>query len=65
VHPFYTIQWETIALCGVGQFDTQRLADAVDLRIGGDRAEPTALYDLLSDPPLPGIQDIRRTMESE
>jgi hypothetical protein len=62
---FHTVELETIAMCGVGQFDTQRLADAVNLRMGGDRAEPTAFYDLLSDPLLPGIEDIRRIVESE
>jgi hypothetical protein len=62
---FHTVELETIALCGVGQFDTQRLADAVNLRMSGDRAEPTALFDLLSDAPMPGIHDIRRIVESE
>jgi Flp pilus assembly protein TadD len=63
--PFHTVVLETIAQCGTGQVDTQRLQNALDLRVVGDRVEPRALYDLLSDPPLPGIEAIRRIVESE
>jgi len=49
----------------MGQVGTQRLQDALNLRVALDRAEPTAIFDLLSDPPLPGIEDIRRIVESE
>jgi hypothetical protein len=63
--PFHTIVLETIALCGVGQVDTQRLQDALDLRVVSDRAESRGLFGLLSNPPLAGIEDIRRIVESD
>jgi tetratricopeptide (TPR) repeat protein len=59
--PFRTAEMEGIALCGLGQPDRakQHLLDAVHLRIPRDDAEPRTIYDLLSDPPLPGIDRLR------
>jgi tetratricopeptide (TPR) repeat protein len=59
--PFRIAEMEAIALCGLGQpRDAERhLLDAVHLRVTADTAEPRMIYDLLSDPPLPGIERLR------
>ncbi len=65
--PFHTAEIEAIALCGLGQPSCaeQQVIDALPLRIPGDRAEPRTIYDLLSDPPLQGIDHLRMIIENE
>ena len=63
--PFHTAEMEAIALCGLGQAAAaeQHLLAAAPRRGPGDRAEPRAIYDLMSDPPLPGIERLREIAE--
>ncbi|MGW5718340.1 tetratricopeptide repeat protein [Amycolatopsis sp. NPDC003865] len=65
--PFRTVELETIALCGVEQANDyeRRLRDSLSLRTPGDRLESQVMYDLLSDPPLPGIDQIRSIVASD
>jgi hypothetical protein len=58
---------EAIALCGLGQPDNaeQRLLSAVPHRAAADRAEPRTIYDLLADPPLPGIDRLRAIIDND
>jgi tetratricopeptide (TPR) repeat protein len=65
--PFRTAAMEAIALCALGQpYDAeQHLLNAVPLRALGDRPEPRAIYDLLSDPPLPGIDRLRAIIDND
>jgi hypothetical protein len=44
---------------------TGRLRRALPLRAAGDRAEPRAIYDLLTDPPLPGIDRLRAIIDAD
>jgi tetratricopeptide (TPR) repeat protein len=64
--PFHTSEMEAIALCGLGQPDNaeQHLLSAVPHRHAGDRAEPRAIYDMLADPPLPGIDRLRAIIDN-
>jgi tetratricopeptide (TPR) repeat protein len=64
---FHTAEMEAVALCGLGEADQaeQRLLDALPLQAPGDLAEPRVIYDLLSDPPLPGIERLRTIVESD
>jgi tetratricopeptide (TPR) repeat protein len=64
--PFHAAEMEAIALCGLGQPDNaeQHLLSAVPHRAAGDRAEPRTIYDLLADPPLPGIDRIRAIIDN-
>jgi tetratricopeptide (TPR) repeat protein len=64
--PFRTAEMEAVALCGLGQPDEaeQRLLGSLPSRTTGDLAEPRGLYDLLSDPPLPGIDRLRAIADS-
>jgi hypothetical protein len=57
---------EAIALCARGRpVDAEALLlEAAALRIPGDRGEPRAIYDLLADPPLPGINRLRAIADS-
>ncbi len=59
--PFRRAEMEAIALCGLGEPDVaeQHLMNALPRRTRGDLAEPRELYDLLSDPPLHGIDRLR------
>jgi tetratricopeptide (TPR) repeat protein len=63
--PFVTAAVEAIALCGLGQVDTakQHLLDAMSLRAPGDQADLSGIFDLLSEPPLPGIERLRAIVE--
>jgi tetratricopeptide (TPR) repeat protein len=65
--PFLTAEMEAIALCGLGQPDTaeQHLLSAMPHRAAGDRAEPRTIYDLLADPPLPGIDRLRAIIDND
>jgi len=65
--PFRTAEMEALALCGLGQPDDveKRLLDAMHLRAPGDRAGPRPIYDLLSDPPLPGIDRLRAIVDND
>ena len=64
--PFHTAELEAIAMCGLGQPDTaeQHLLSAVSQRAIGDRAELTKIYELLANPPLPGIDRLRVITEN-
>ena len=64
--PFHAAELEAIALCGLGQPDSaeQHLLSVVSQRAIGDRAEPTKIYELLADPPLPGIDRLRAIIEN-
>ena len=59
--PFRIAEIEAIALCGLNRAEDaeKHLMEALTLRLPGDRAESQALYDLLADPPLPGIERLR------
>jgi tetratricopeptide (TPR) repeat protein len=59
--PFRTAELEAIALCALGQPDKahRHLLAAVPLRVPGDDTDAETIYDLLSDPPLPGIDRLR------
>jgi tetratricopeptide (TPR) repeat protein len=59
--PFHAAELEAIALCALGQPDEahRQLLAAVPLRVPGDDTEPETIYDLLSDPPLLGIDRLR------
>jgi hypothetical protein len=59
--PFHIAEIEALALCGLNQAERaeQRLLETLPLRAPGDEAESRGLYDLLSDPPLPGIDRLR------
>jgi tetratricopeptide (TPR) repeat protein len=63
--PFYSAEMEAVALCGLGQPDRaeQRLLDAVHRWVPVDRLDSRGLYDLLSDPPLPGVDRLRAIAE--
>ncbi len=64
----YLRRCEALALCGLGQPDNaeKRLLDATALRAPGDRVElRTTIYDLLSDPPLPGIDRLRTIIDND
>jgi tetratricopeptide (TPR) repeat protein len=64
--PFRTAEMEAIALCGLGRPDDakEHLLDALSLR--GPEHEPTPrIYDLLSDPPLPGIDRLHAIVEND
>ena len=59
--PFYTAEMESIALLGLDRPNDAKkhLLDALSLRTPRDRAEPRKIYDLLTDPPLTGIDHLR------
>jgi tetratricopeptide (TPR) repeat protein len=65
--PFCTAETEAIALCGLGEPGNaeERLLGAIHLRIPGDRDERRVIYDLLSDPPLSGIDRLRTIAERQ
>ena len=65
--PFHTAELEAIALCGLGRPGNaeQHLRRALPQRAAGDAAEPRAIYDLLADPPLSGIDRLRAIIENE
>jgi tetratricopeptide (TPR) repeat protein len=65
--PFHSAEIEAIALCGLGQPDDaeQHLLAVVPRRSPGDGAEPQAIYDLLSDPALPGIGRLRAVVADD
>ncbi len=65
--PFEAARLEAIARCALGDPEgaEQRLLSAIPLRSAGDRARPRAIYDLLADPPLPGIDRLRAIIERE
>jgi lipopolysaccharide biosynthesis regulator YciM len=64
--PFRTAELESAALCGLGQSSqaAEHLREALSERTPGDLTEPRAMYDLLSDPPLEGIDLLRSVAES-
>ena len=64
--PFRTAEMEAIALCALGQpaEAEQLLRDALARRVPGDRTDPHEIYDLLADPPLPGISRLRTVAET-
>ena len=63
--PFRTAEMEALALCALGQPDDaeKHLLNALPLRAPGDGAEPQTIYNLLSDPPLPGIDRLRAIVD--
>jgi tetratricopeptide (TPR) repeat protein len=63
--PFFAAAAEAIALCGLGHVDRaeRHLLDAMPLRAPGDQTDLFGLFDLLSDPPLPGIERLRAIVE--
>jgi hypothetical protein len=65
--PFRISELEAVALCGLGEPDVavDLLRDALPLFRPGDRGGTRALYDLLSDPPMPGIDRLRRIVDTE
>jgi tetratricopeptide (TPR) repeat protein len=64
--PFETAELEAVALCGLGQADTaeRHLLEALPTRFRGDQGSPLKLYALLSAPPLPGVDRLRKIVES-
>ena len=64
--PFGKGEIEAVALCGLGQPDAaeQHLLDALLLLAPGDLAKPRAIYFLLSNPPLAGIDRLRAIVDS-
>jgi hypothetical protein len=58
---------EAVALCGLGHAESaeQHLMAALSSWTKGDRADPRTIYDLLSDPPLPGIERLRVITERD
>jgi tetratricopeptide (TPR) repeat protein len=64
--PFRTAEMEAVALCGLGQPDAaeRNLVKAVSQRADGDQSESRAIYDLLADPPLPGIDRLRAIIDN-
>jgi tetratricopeptide (TPR) repeat protein len=65
--PFCTAALEAIALCGLGQPDDaeRHLRAAIPQRVRGDWSAPRTIYDLLSDPPLPGIDRLLAIVDSD
>lgn len=65
--PFRAAEMEAIALCGLGRPDEaeEHLLNATPLRTPGDATEPRIIYDLLTDPPLPGIDRLRMIVDSD
>ena len=65
--PFRTAEMEAIALCALGKPVEAEilLREALHLRAPGDRGEPRAIYNLLSDPLLPGINRLREIAEND
>ena len=64
---FRTAEMEAIALCGLGQPDEaeKHLLDAIPFRTPGDDTEPRTIYELLADPPLPGIDRLRMIVAND
>ena len=64
---FHTAVLEAIALCGLGRPDDaeQHLCRALPRGAAGYSPELQALFDLLSDPLLPGIDRLRSIIETE
>ncbi len=65
--PFRTAEMEAVALCGLGEpaEAAQRLLAASPQRLPGDRVDHRELYDLLSVPPLPGVDRLRAIVDSD
>ena len=65
--PFRAAELEAIALCGLGRPDDaeQHLRAAIPLRAPKDRFGPRMIYDLLSDPPIPGIDRLRAIVDND
>jgi tetratricopeptide (TPR) repeat protein len=65
--PFHAAEMEAIALCGLGQPGDaeRRLLDAAPQRAPGDGVDTRVIYDLLSDPPLPGIDRLHAMVEKK
>ena len=64
--PFRGAELEAIARCALGEADSAAgsLLAALSLRSAADRARPRAIYDLLADPPLPGIDRLREIIDN-
>jgi tetratricopeptide (TPR) repeat protein len=64
--PFHRAELEAIARCALSEPDSaaERLLAALSLRSAADRARPQAIYDLLVDPPLPGIDRLRGIIDN-
>jgi tetratricopeptide (TPR) repeat protein len=64
--PFHTAEMEAVALCGLGRpaEAEQHLLAALPLRAPGDQAV-RAIYDLLSNPPAPGIDHLRAIADND
>ena len=65
--PFRAAEMEAIALCGLGRPDEaeEHLLNATPLRTPGDATQPRIIDDLLTDPPLPGIDRLRMIVYSD
>jgi tetratricopeptide (TPR) repeat protein len=63
--PFGAAEMEAVALCGLGRVDEaeRRLREAVPSWVPGDAFEPREIYELLVDPPLPGIERLRAIVD--
>ena len=64
--PFRRAELEAIARCALGEPDSaaESLLAALSLRSAADRTRPRAIYDLLADPPLPGIDHLRGMIDN-
>ncbi len=63
---FRTAEMEALALCGLGQPEAaeKHLLRCLARRTPGDLTEPRGLYELLSEPRLPGIDQLRLLVDS-
>jgi tetratricopeptide (TPR) repeat protein len=64
--PFHKAELEAIARCALGDPDTaaELLLGALPLRSTADKARSHAIYDLLADPPLPGVDRLRAIIDA-
>ena len=64
--PFHRAELEAIARCALGEPDSaaEALRGALSLRSASDRARSRAIYDLLADPPLPGIDSLKAIIDT-
>lgn len=63
--PFHKAELAAIASCALGEPDraADLLLGAVSLRSAADEARPRAIYDLLAEPLLPGIDRLRTVID--
>src|SRR5262249_21373364 len=63
--PFQRAELAAIAGCALGEPDkaAELLPGALAPRCRADQAKPRTIYDLLADPPLPGIDRLRAIID--